>query len=230
MNIEKDINKEKDLYFSAQVTTLKKNFSKRRINFYACNNKVEAISKIKSLIELYKNPTGFTYVGFADSVSLHQINAIEEISTLDGLIINDPMQRNDNGVYTIFGDQESGKLDLPKEKYYALMEKLWQKMRETLLSDIFIIGANAITMNGQIVSTDGTGNRVGGMGSGPQKVIIVVGRNKICKDVNEAISRNRNIAAPLNYLRHNIKHHNRFNNPCMKLGYCADCNPLRRGC
>jgi hypothetical protein len=58
----------------------------------------------------------------------------------------------------------------------------------------------------------------------------VVGKNKITEDVDSAIRRNRDVAAPLNYFRHNEKHHNRFENPCMKLGCCADCSSERRAC
>ena len=65
---------------------------------------------------------------------------------------------------------------------------------------------------------------------GPKKVIIIVGKNKIVRDVDDAIKRNRDIAAPLNFLRHNNKHHNRFETPCVKLGYCTDCNHKGRGC
>lgn len=103
-------------------------------------------------------------------------------------------------------------------------------MRQTLLADVLIIGANAITQNGEIVSTDGAGNRVAGMIFGPKKVIVVVGRNKLTRDIDQAIERNRNVAAPLNYFRHNLKHHNRYNNPCLITGRCVDCDHPRRAC
>ncbi|HOY37852.1 MAG TPA: LUD domain-containing protein [Bacteroidales bacterium] len=230
MDAEKNIIQEQEMHFIAMAETLKKKFTSRRINFYACSSVIEAQKTLTSLVEAFKSNTPPTQVGFSDSVTLHQMNAYDTVGKIPGLSINNPLERNNQGIYTIFGDQPDGKLNLPKEEYYALMEKLWQKMRETLLSDIFIIGANAITMNGQIVSTDGTGNRVGGMIFGPRKVIIVVGRNKITRNLEDAIRRNRDIAAPLNYHRHNIKHHNRFDNPCMKTGYCSDCNSPRRGC
>jgi len=98
------------------------------------------------------------------------------------------------------------------------------------MADILIIGANAITMKGEIVSTDGAGNRVAGMIFGPRKVIIIVGKNKLVQTAEEGIKRNRNIAAPLNYLRHNLKHHSSYDNPCLKTGYCIDCDHPRRAC
>ena len=76
-----------------------------------------------------------------------------------------------DGKYKIFGKLPPGKLDLPYDEYYTLVEKLIEKMRETLLTDLFVIGANAVTMNGEIVSIDGSGNRVAEMIFGPRKYI-----------------------------------------------------------
>lgn len=75
------------------------------------------------------------------------------------------------GKYKIFGKLPSRKLDLPYDEYYTLVEKLIDKMRETLLTDLFVIGANAITMNGEIVSIDSSANRVAGLKFGPRKHI-----------------------------------------------------------
>lgn len=217
-------------FFNTQASTLAKKFISRRINFYTCNNKTKAQEKVLELVKKFKNKEEITKVGFADSVTLHQLDIFNLIEKISGLEIINPMKRYPDGKYEVYGTLPPGKMNLPKDEYYALMEKLFDKMRESLKTDIFIIGANAITMKGQIVSTDGTGNRVSGMIFGPKKVIIIVGKNKIVEDVDAAIKRNRNIAAPLNYIRHNLKHHNRFDNPCLKLGYCTDCRSERRGC
>lgn len=227
---EKDISIEALNLFRIQSKTLEKQFKSRRINFYSCKTIEDAQKKIKKLILLFKRKGSITKVGFADSVTLHQLDVFSIVSKIYGLEIIDPMKRKPDGKYEVFGKLPSGKLNLPKDKYYALMEILFDKMRESIMTDIFIIGANAITMKGQIISTDGTGNRVSGMIFGPKKVIILVGKNKITKTIEEAFNRNRNIAAPLNFLRHNLKHHNRFDMPCLKLGYCTDCRAERRAC
>ena len=205
-------------------------FARRRINFHACETVSDAQEKVKELVLSFKTQGSTTRVGFGDSVTLHQLDIFRIVEEIPDLEVIDPMKRQPDGKYVVFGDQPPGRLDLPLDEYLSLMDKLVDKMRASLDSDIFIIGANAITMRGQIVSTDGTGNRVGGMVFGPRKVLIVVGRNKIVEDVDAAIKRNRNVAAPLNYFRHNQKHHNRFDNPCMKVGYCEECNSERRGC
>lgn len=86
-------------------------------------------------------------------------------------------------------------------------------------------------MDGEIVSVDGSGNRVSGMIFGPKKVIIIVGRNKIVRDYDSAVDRIHNFVAPINYIRHNEKHHNRYHDlPCVKNGICAKCSHPRSAC
>jgi len=227
---EKDTTLEKLEFFRIQADEIAKNCKSKRINCYSCESVSAGLIQVVELVNVFKKKNGETKVGYGDSVSLHQLGVHKEIERISNLKIIDPLKRWPDGKYEVFGSLPPGKLNLPKDAYYGLMEKLWDMMRESLKTDIFIIGANAITMKGQIVSTDGTGNRVGGMVFGPKKVIIVVGRNKITKDIDSAIKRNFEIAAPLNYLRHNVKHHNRFDNPCLKIGYCIDCRSKRRGC
>ena len=224
------LTKESLEFFRILSKTLIKKFSSRRINFYSCETVEAAQKKMEKLVFSFKRKNTITKIGFADSVTLHQLDVFNIVQKIPALEIIDPMKRKPDGKYELYGTLPPGRMNLPKKEYYALMEKLFDKMRESLQTDIFIIGANAITMKGQIVSTDGTGNRVSGMIFGPKKVIIIVGKNKIVEDVEAAIKRNRNIAAPLNYIRHNVKHHNRFDNPCLKLGYCTDCRSERRGC
>jgi len=74
------------------------------------------------------------------------------------------------------------------------------------------------------VNIDGFCNRIAAMAFGPQEVIIVAGGNKIVKDVPEAISRIRNIAAPMNAKRFGA------DTPCAKLGRCVDCDSPQRIC
>ena len=90
--------------------------------------------------------------------------------------------------------------------------------------DVYITGANAVTLTGEIVNIDGFCNRIAAMAFGPQEVIIVAGRNKIVKDVPEAIIRIRNIAAPMNAKRFGA------DTPCAKLGRCVDCDSPQRIC
>jgi len=96
--------------------------------------------------------------------------------------------------------------------------------KSEMTSDLFLSSSNAITLNGELVNIDGIGNRVNSINFGPGKVILVVGYNKIVEDVQEAIKRIKNVAAPLNAKRLNI------DVPCAKAGKCVDCNSPNRIC
>jgi L-lactate utilization protein LutB len=97
-------------------------------------------------------------------------------------------------------------------------------LRKTLTCDVFLSSTNAITRDGKLVNVDGRGNRVSAMIFGPRRVIIVAGRNKITKNVDEAIHRINTVAAPKNCVRLKKK------TPCAKTGKCVDCESPDRIC
>ena len=88
---------------------------------------------------------------------------------------------------------------------------------KTLGADYFLCSCNAVTKDGILINIDGFANRVAAIAYGPQKVIMIVGVNKICDDLDSAIIRARQTAAPRNAQRFPI------NTPCKKTGQCADC-------
>lgn len=104
-------------------------------------------------------------------------------------------------------------------------EELIERRRQALLVDVFFTGSNALTESGKLVNLDMLGNRVAGLTFGPKYVIVVVGRNKIVKGVEEAMIRVKNYSAPLNAIRHTG-----LKTPCMKTSYCSDCKSPDRLC
>ena len=84
-------------------------------------------------------------------------------------------------------------------------------------ADFFLASANAMTEDGVIVNIDGNANRVSAIAQGPRHVLFIVGMNKICDDVDGALKRARNVAAPINAQRFGL------NTPCTKTGSCMDC-------
>lgn len=94
--------------------------------------------------------------------------------------------------------------------------------RETFYADYYLMSTNAITEDGILVNMDGHCNRVACLYFGPKQVIMVVGMNKVTKDIDSAISRLRNVAAPINNQRFG------GNRPCQVTGSCANC--LAQGC
>ncbi len=84
-------------------------------------------------------------------------------------------------------------------------------------ADYFISSANAMTQDGVIVNIDGNSNRVSAIAQGPKHVLFIVGMNKICNDIDSAMKRARNVAAPINAQRFGLS------TPCAKTGTCMNC-------
>jgi len=129
--------------------------------------------------------------------------------------------------------QEIGLLDALREGDYRLHDQYAPGLTIESSRDIriagtnaeyFVSGTNAITDDGKLVNIDGAGNRLAGFCYGPEKVILIIGRNKIVADVDAAIDRVRNVAAPMNAKRFGLK------TPCATTGKCSDCSSPQRIC
>lgn len=129
-------------------------------------------------------------VSWGGSKSLHEVGIIEKLK---------------QGQYNLL-DSDSVGHDQAFEIY----------MKATS-SDSYLMGTNAVTMDGQLVNIDGLGNRIASLIFGPKQVIVVVGMNKVAQDLDTAMKRARNEAAPINAARLNR------NTPCTKTGKCNDC-------
>ena len=103
-------------------------------------------------------------------------------------------------------------------------EESLERRRESLLVDLFITGTNAVTRSGELVNLDMIGNRVSGITFGPRNVVVMVGRNKVVEDLEAAIERIKDYAAPVNAMRLNKK------TPCAKTGVCEECKSPERIC
>jgi L-lactate utilization protein LutB len=117
---------------------------------------------------------------------------------------------------------EIGLTDAVKKENYRFIDRdaIADKRAAMLAAydaDVFISGTNAMTEDGILVNIDGNANRVSAIAQGPRKLIIIAGMNKVCKDVDSAMKRARNVAAPINAQRFGLS------TPCSKLGTCMDC-------
>lgn len=99
----------------------------------------------------------------------------------------------------------------------ATAEERAELMYHCLRADVFLTGANGMSLDGQMVNIDGTGNRVAAITFGPKTVLVVVGMNKVVDTLEEAVRRARTVAAPANQQRFGL------DNPCTVTGTCADC-------
>ena len=117
---------------------------------------------------------------------------------------------------------EIGLVDALKNGNYNYIDREAAEDRRAAMlqaydADFFLASSNAITDDGVLVNIDGNANRVSAIAYGPKKVLMIVGMNKVCSDVDSAMKRARNVAAPINNQRFN------GNNPCTKTGACANC-------
>jgi hypothetical protein len=199
---------EEQVYFENLANTTISNFGKRHINAQYFPDKKAAIPGILELI-----PEG-AVVGTAESVTIGQIGILSVIQQRGLNEVIYPFQRNEDGYLTVSQEQS------------------YQMMRKVLLSDVFICGTNAVTLDGKLVNLDGLGNRLAPMIFGPPRVIVVVSANKIVKDVDAALKRIKEICAPMNMLRHGLQHHDIefLDLPCVKTGVCVDCRKPQRAC
>ena len=143
---------------------------------------------LKKALELIPEGSSVTMGG---AMSAHEIGLVEAVKS---------------GNYN-FIDRDTAKT--PEEKRAAMLAGYD--------ADIFLSSANAMTDDGILVNIDGNSNRVSMIAQGPKKVIFIVGMNKVCDDIDGAMKRARNVAAPINAQRFGL------NTPCSKTGSCMNC-------
>lgn len=158
------------------------------------------------------------------------VNTREELTLLlEELIISDSSVGCGDSVTL----EETGIFDLLRNGNYIFYDKfafgLSKEDKRTIYlknfsADTFICSTNAVTVDGKIFNIDGNGSRVAPMLYGPDQVIIIIGINKITEDIDSAIKRARQIAAPLDAKRL------RKNTPCTSLDRCIDCKHKERIC
>jgi hypothetical protein len=143
-------------------------------------------------------------IGFGDSATIRQTGIIEEMEKKRIRILN-PFSKNltTDEAKTMVRDNIS---------------------RQIFSCDLFVTGTNAVTMDGKLVNVDAVGNRVASMMFGPRRVLVIAGKNKLVRDVNEALYRIKNVIAPFHA---RIK---RFATPCALTGKCSDCSAPKRIC
>ena len=174
-------------------STLMERLNERQLTPYYAETKEDAVNTVISIIEASREEKGAAkeemQISFGGSRTLSDIDVYSAIKEYNVL---DP---------------------------YALPTPAQQKeaKRRALLSDIFLMSANAICESGEIVNIDGNGNRLGALLCGPDKIIMVIGKNKIVKDKVEAMVRIKSVACVKNAIRLSRK------TPCAEKGKCESC-------
>ena len=124
---------------------------------------------------------------------------------------------------------EIGLVDALKAGNYNFIDRdAYADKRAAMLAaydaDVFLSSVNAMTDDGVLVNIDGNANRVSAIAQGPKKVLFIVGMNKVCPDLDSAMKRARNTAAPANAQRFGLS------TPCAKTGKCFDCKSMDTIC
>jgi L-lactate utilization protein LutB len=143
-------------------------------------------------------------VGVGDSATVRQVGIIEELEK-KGIRVLNPFSRE---------------LTADREKTMVRDDI----SRRIFSCDVLVCGTNAVTRDGKLVNIDAVGNRVASMIFGPRKVFIIAGKNKIVKDVDEALYRIKNVIAPFHARTKG------FATPCAQAEKCSDCNAPKRIC
>lgn len=164
------------------------------------------------------------------SMNGYFIKNIDELYRTINDIIPDGSVVSVGGSMTLF---ESGVIEYLRARNVKFLDRYAENLskedieqiyRESFFADGYFASTNAITEEGEIYNVDGRGNRVAAMIYGPKKVILIVGTNKIVKNIDEAVERNRRISAPANVARLNM------DTPCHETGYCTSCNSPSKIC
>ncbi len=184
-------------YWKIRLEGLKKSLEANNFEVFLADNSSEA----KAIVQKEILPkTGAKSVSWGGSLTFTETGLYNDIKNNPALKVLDVYDKN-------LSDEEKNEL-----------------RRKALLVDLFITGTNAVTETGSLVNLDMYGNRIAGISFGPKYVVILVGRNKIVPDIEDAMFRIKNYAAPVNSMRLDKK------TPCAITSCCEDCKSPDRIC
>ena len=188
----------------ALVKALKKNF----FDAYYVENKEQAAELVDSFI------ADGSIIGVGDSHSFYQLGMEERLKARGCRLIPNTAALN---VHNYNSDEYGYVKGLTRDEARDLLA-------DYLTSDVFVLSANAITMEGEIVNVDGCGNRIAGSLYGADRIIMIVGVNKITRDEQEARIRIADVAAPMNKIKYGEVC------PSVVNGRCGNCSSPDRYC
>lgn len=186
-----------DAYWQKRLAKLKTELEGNNFDAYLCGDPADAKKLVLETIIPAVKPASVSWGGSVTCVS--------------------------SGLYAALKDRTDLEIVDTYDKRLPAEEML-ERRRRALLVDLFITGTNAVTESGQLVNLDMYGNRIGGLTFGPRHVVVLVGRNKLVADLEDAFFRIKNYAAPVNAMRLDKK------TPCVKTGFCEECRSPDRIC
>lgn len=184
-------------YWQIRLTSVKKTLETNNFEVFLAEN---AAAAKKIVFEEIIPKTNAKSIAWGGSLTFTATGLYDAVKSMKGVTILDPYDKT------------------------VSREETMERRRQSLLADLFITGTNAVTETGMLVNLDMIGNRVAALTYGPKDVIVLAGRNKITADLEEAMMRVKNIAAPANTMRLGM------NTPCAKTSYCEECKSKDRIC
>ena len=186
-----------DHYWNIKLNNLKENLEKNNFEVFLASSLQEVRSIVMETLLPRIKPASISWGGSMTFVASGLYEDLKESQTMKVLDTFDK--------------------DIPAD------ESL-ERRRQSLLVDLYITGTNAVTENGMLVNLDMIGNRIAALTFGPKEVILIIGRNKIVPDLEEAMDRVKDIAAPANAMRLDKK------TPCVETASCHECKSPDRIC
>ena len=184
-------------YWHLRIEAVKEQLEKNNFKVIVVQSAHEAAQYFWDKLLPNLNPAS---VSFGGSMTLHSTGLLDRLGELDNI-----------------------KLISPNAPSISPEEKI-ELRRQGLLVDLYLSGTNAVTEDGCLVNLDMIGNRVAALTFGPKKVVVFAGRNKVVPDLESAMYRIKDYAAPTNAMRLNCE------TPCVKTSECADCKSPGRIC
>ncbi|GAU78127.1 lactate utilization protein [Fusibacter sp. 3D3] len=182
-------------------------------------NKIMSLKINRTLKNLEKN-----------QMKAHYIESISELKPLIKSLLSPGDIVAVGGSQTLF---ETDLFEILRSGEYEFLDRyapnltpeaIRQVHRSAFSANAYLMSTNALTENGELYNVDGSGNRVAALTYGPDRVIVIAGINKLVRNLDDAVHRNRQIAAPANCTRLNC------NTPCVVTGECQDCMSPGRIC
>jgi len=173
--------------FTIQSDGIAKHCKSRRINFISCDTIKETQVKIRDLVYEFHNNEGLKKLGLGNMDSLQKLDVYGILRKIPNLEIVNPI-----GFKTNIEGTDSPS---PQENYDNWIEKL----QESIMADVYITNVKAVTLKGEIFSSDDMGNQIGGIIFGPRKVIMVVGKNNIYENLDTALKNSKDLSSVIVY-------------------------------
>jgi L-lactate utilization protein LutB len=184
-------------YWSIRLDDLRVSLGKNGFEAYVARDREEAKSIV---LEQILPKTGARSVSWGGSQTFTTTGLYNALKSMDQLSVLDTFEKS-------HGAEEKEEI-----------------RRKALLVDLFVTGSNAVLESGKLVNLDMIGNRVAALTFGPRHVVVLAGRNKIVRDLDEAVARIKGYAAPSNAMRLDKK------TPCVKTSRCEECRSPDRIC